>query len=134
MVEGRKYVSKYTVLYIEDEPWNIVLMEGIFRKLDDYTLLVETDAEKGIQTAIHEQPDVILMDLNLPGMNGYEALKILQADSTLSGVPVLAITAHAAPEDLARTEAAGFFSTVVKPFTIAELTKAVIQAAEKYSS
>ena len=78
-------------------------------------LLDAPNAELGLALAQSERPDVILMDINLPGMDGFKALRALQANPTTRNIPVIAVSAGAMPQDIKRGQEAGFFDYIVKP-------------------
>lgn len=113
------------VLYIEDNPVNIRLMQLIFAKHDHIDFRDAQTAELGIALARTAPPALILMDINLPGMNGYEALKQLRADQKTAHIPVVALTANAMKGDVERGQAAGFDSYLTKPINITELLNIV---------
>jgi PAS domain S-box-containing protein len=114
-----------TVLYIEDNPANLALVQGIFETRTEFRLLSAGDALTGIALARQAQPDVILMDISLPGMDGMEALKILQQDPRTRLIPVVAVSAHAMPRDIKRAMDAGFFRYLAKPIRFAEFMEAL---------
>jgi len=82
-------------------------------------------AEIGIQIAREEQPSLILMDINLDGMDGYEALSILKATPETAHIPIVAVTANAMKEDLSKGIAAGFSKYITKPIDVSELLKTI---------
>ncbi len=110
--------SRGRVLYVEDNNANAAIMRHVFRLLPDAELLEAETAEIGLALAREQRPDLILMDINLPGMNGVEALRVLQADARTAHIPVLAVTAAAMPEEVTSGQAAGFRDYVTKPFDI----------------
>lgn len=112
-------VARYTVLYIEDDPANIKLVEKIFRRRKNVALLTAHTPELGIELATTRHADLILLDINMPGMDGYEVLKILQAEEGLSGIPIIAITANALARDIEKGMAAGFTDYLTKPLDLA---------------
>lgn len=116
------------VLYIEDNPVNVRMMQLIFAKYSHATLLDAPSAEQGIAIAKSEPPALVLMDINLPGMNGYEALKHFKADPQMSNIPVIAVTANAMKEDEKNGREAGFDHYLTKPINVTELI-AVVSAA-----
>jgi CheY-like chemotaxis protein len=93
-------------------------------------LLSAGDALRGIALARSQQPQVILMDINLPGMSGLHALKILQADPVTRHIPVLAISANAMPRDIEKGLEAGFFRYLTKPIRISEFMEALDMGLE----
>lgn len=107
------------VLYIEDNPMNFRLMQQIFEKRKNLELLHANTAENGIALALSQPPALILMDINLPGMDGYAALNILKADSRTAMIPVIAVTANAMKGDDNRGMDSGFQDYLTKPLNLA---------------
>jgi CheY-like chemotaxis protein len=121
---------QHTVLYVEDNPTNLQLVKKIIARQPNISLLTAVDGYSGIEIAQVSQPDVILMDINMPGMNGFEALKLLQADPTTAHITVLALTANAMPRDIKHGIEAGFFRYITKPIMVNELLEALNVALE----
>lgn len=109
-----------TLLYVEDNPANMALIKQLIERRKDLKLLTATDAHLGIQLARTYQPDVILMDINLPGLSGYGALKILHEDPGTAHIPVMALSANAIPRDIENGLKAGFFRYLTKPIKVNE--------------
>jgi PAS domain S-box-containing protein len=107
-----------TLLYVEDNGANLRLVEQLIARRPDLRLLSAQDGSLGIALARASQPDVILMDINLPGISGIEALKILREDATTSHIPVVALSANAVPRDIAKGLEAGFFRYLTKPLRV----------------
>ncbi len=122
-VAGQSALSQ--VLYIEDNPMNQRLMQQIFASRKNLELRVAHTAEIGIQLARAEPPALILMDINLPGMNGFEALAALGKDPRTTGIPVVAVSANAMKGDEERGRKAGFADYLTKPIDIAALFRIV---------
>jgi signal transduction histidine kinase/ActR/RegA family two-component response regulator len=114
-----------TVLYVEDNPANLKLVEEIISFRPDLKLISAPDGHLGIELARAHQPDIILMDINLPGLNGIEAVRLLANDPRTAHIPVIALTANAMPRDVERGLAAGFFRYLIKPINIDEFTEAI---------
>lgn len=114
-----------TVLYVEDNPANLQLMEMVLGRVGDLTLHSAPTAEIGIDMAKAVRPDLILMDINLPGMNGLEALKILRNTPATKGIPVVAVSANAMPHDIKIAEDAGFGGYITKPFNIPDVMSTI---------
>ncbi|MGD0143721.1 MAG: ATP-binding protein, partial [Rhizomicrobium sp.] len=114
-----------TVLYVEDNPANLKFVEMLIGRRPDLRLLSATTGGLGVNLAQVHRPDVILMDINLPGMDGYSALALLRADSATADVPVIALSASAGRRDIERGLAAGFFNYLTKPVDAAELMAAL---------
>lgn len=115
----------HTVLCVEDSPTNLILIAGLLASRPDLSLLSARDGNRGIEIARHSQPDVILMDINLPGISGITALEILSQDPVTSHIPVIALSANAMPRDIEKGLAAGFFRYLTKPIKINELMDAL---------
>lgn len=106
------------MLYVEDNPANLMLVEQIIEGHPHITMLSARDGNQGIALARAHLPDVILMDINLPGMNGFQALKLLREDQKTKHIPVIAISANAMPRDVEKGIEAGFFRYLTKPIKI----------------
>ena len=113
--------TKAKVLYIEDNPANIKLMQDIFSEFLPYDFICAMNAQDGIEMAQKEQPELLLMDINMAEMNGFEALAVLQQDSAFAATPVIAISGDAMPEQIDKALAAGFVDYISKPFNVVEL-------------
>ena len=113
-----KDTQLYTVLYVEDNPANLMLVEDILARRPDIRLLSAQDGVTGIKMALASLPDVILMDINLPGVSGIEALKILAESPTTAHIPVVALSANAIPSDIEKGLEAGFFRYLTKPIKV----------------
>ncbi|MDD2540266.1 MAG: ATP-binding protein, partial [Desulfuromonadaceae bacterium] len=110
----------YTLLYVEDNPANLMLVEDLIARRPDIRFLSARDALRGIEIAHASLPDVILMDINLPGISGLDALKILAEDSATAHIPVVALSANAIPRDIEKGLEAGFFRYLTKPIKVNE--------------
>ena len=108
----------YTVLYVEDNPANLMLVEDIMARRPDIRLLSARDAVSGINMALASLPDVILMDINLPGISGIEALQILAENPVTAHIPVVALSANAMPSDIEKGLEAGFIRYLTKPIKV----------------
>jgi signal transduction histidine kinase/ActR/RegA family two-component response regulator len=115
----------HLVLYVEDNPANLRLVEEIVAFRRDLRLLSAPDGHLGLELAKAHRPDAILMDLNLPGMSGFEVLRQLRADPMTARIPVIALTANAMPRDIERGMAAGFHRYLTKPIDIDKFTEAI---------
>jgi len=120
--------SKRTILYVEDNPANLMLVEDLIARRPDLRLLSARDGQHGIDVARSALPDVILMDINLPGISGMDALKILAADPATKRIPVVAVSANAIPRDIERGLKAGFFRYLTKPIRVNEFMDTLDQA------
>ncbi len=121
-----------TLLYVEDNPANLELVEQLISRRPDLRLLSAADGDLGIEFARAYQPEVILMDINLPGISGIEVMRILRADPATAHIPIMALSANAVPRDIARGLEAGFFNYLTKPIKVAEFMDA-LDVALKFS-
>ena len=122
--------APYTLLCVEDNPANLMLVEKLMERRPDIQLLVATDGIRGIEKARAARPDVILMDINLPGISGLIALGILAEDPETASIPVIALSANAMPVDIERGLAAGFFRYLTKPIKVNEFMDTLDSALE----
>jgi PAS domain S-box-containing protein len=109
-----------TLLYVEDNPANLMLVEDLIARRPDIRLVSARDGVSGIEMANAEKPDVILMDINLPGISGIEALRVLATDVATAHIPVVALSANAMPRDIDKGLEAGFFRYLTKPIKVNE--------------
>jgi signal transduction histidine kinase/CheY-like chemotaxis protein len=116
----REGARSHTLLYVEDNPANLMLVEDLMARRPDVCLLSARDGISGVQIARCALPDVILMDINLPGISGIKALRILEEDPTTAHIPVIALSANAMPRDIAKGLDAGFFRYLTKPIKVNE--------------
>jgi PAS domain S-box-containing protein len=110
----------HTLLCVEDNPANLMLVEKLLERRPDIRLLVAKDGIGGVEMARAARPDVILMDINLPGISGLVALGILAEDAETASIPVIALSANAMPSDIEKGLAAGFFRYLTKPIKVNE--------------
>lgn len=115
------YTAEHTVLYIEDNPANLRLVQKVISTHTRLSVLDARTAEQGLDIARAHHPAVILLDINLPGMNGFEALRHLQDDPATCDIPVVAISANAMERDVKKGLAAGFTDYLTKPLDIPRL-------------
>jgi signal transduction histidine kinase/ActR/RegA family two-component response regulator len=113
------------VLYVEDNPANLELVAQLVARRHDLRLLSATDGRLGVECARACRPDVILMDINLPGLSGTAAMKLLRADPTTAHIPVIALSSNAAPHDIQQGLQAGFFNYITKPIVVAQFMGAL---------
>jgi signal transduction histidine kinase/AmiR/NasT family two-component response regulator len=114
-----------TVLYVEDNPANLELVEQLVARRPDLRLLSAADGNLGVEYARAYLPEVILMDINLPGLSGVEAMKILHAGATTAHIPIIALSANAVPRDIEKSLEAGFFNYITKPIKVNEFMHAL---------
>ena len=117
-------MSNELILIVEDNPKNLKLVRDTLQVKGYQTIEAET-GEEGVRLAHDRQPALVLMDIQLPGINGVEALKRLRADPVTSSTPVIAITASVMTQDRTRIMAAGFDGFQGKPISVRELLATV---------
>ncbi len=115
----------HTILYVEDNVANMRLVHKIIARIPNVNLLMATDGILGVELARESLPDLILMDINLPGINGFEALKLLHADRSTKHIPVIAVSANAMLADIEKALVAGFHSYITKPINVDQFTNSV---------
>ena len=114
------------ILVVEDNPRNLKLVRDLLEHAG-YRTLEATTAEDGLALARAHRPDLVLMDVQLPGMDGVQALERLRADPATNGIPVVAVTAFAMKDDRARFVAAGFDGYLEKPISVREFSGQVAE-------
>lgn len=118
---------KLKVLYIEDDSNNIRFMQDVFLEFLPHDFINATNAGDGIAIAKEQTPSLILMDINMSGMDGYQALAVMQADRDFDGVPVIGISGDAMPEHVEKALAAGFADYITKPFNMMDFVETIKQ-------
>jgi signal transduction histidine kinase/ActR/RegA family two-component response regulator len=129
-LQARADAPSHTVLCVEDNPANLMLIEKLVARRPDIRLLSARDGNRGIEIARASKPDVILMDINLPGTSGLMALRILAEDPETATIPVVALSANAMPHDIERGLDAGFFRYLTKPIKVVEFMETLDVALE----
>lgn len=127
---GQQTVRR-VLLYVEDSPASLRLMQKVIAKWPDVELRGAATAEIGVEMARAEPPALILMDINLPGMDGYEALAQLKNDPKTAQIPVIALTANAMTSDKERAQAAGFCAFITKPVDLSSLYDTLHKTLDK---
>jgi CheY-like chemotaxis protein len=115
--------ARYTIVYIEDNPSNIAFMRDVLEDFERINLVAIPSAEVGIEVVRDRRPDLVIMDINLPGMSGYEATRRLSEWPETKDIPVIALTAAAMTGDRKRASEAGFRRYLTKPVRIDELVQ-----------
>ncbi len=123
-------LTSRSVLYIEDNPVNIVLMEAMLMRLPGLVVHSEGLPLPGLHRAQALKPDLILLDIQLPGMSGFEVLEQLRADARTRHIPVVAVSANAMPGDVVAGRDAGFFDYLTKPLELGSLLATVERALQ----
>jgi PAS domain S-box-containing protein len=119
-----------TLLYVEDNPANLELVGQLIGRRTDLNMLSAADGALGVEYARACLPQVILMDINLPGMSGIEAMKILRDDPVTAHIPIIALSANAVPRDIEKALEAGFFNYITKPIKVSQFMEALDVALE----
>ena len=117
-----------TVLNIEDSAANVLLVEELIGRRRDLKVITAMTGKQGIELACARQPDVILLDINLPDIDGMEVLKILLGTAQTAHIPVIALSSNAFPEQIEKGMRAGFFAYLTKPFKIDALMENIDEA------
>jgi CheY-like chemotaxis protein len=125
--DGLKSIAA-TVLCVEDDPANQRLIQAVFSRLKGMRLILAQDGKQGLDLALSGRPDLILLDIDLPGMNGYEILRVLREREHTKHIPVIGVSARAMPADMDRAVGASFHTYLTKPYQLREL-HAAIEAA-----
>ena len=115
-----------TILVVEDNKLNMKLVRGLI-KIGKYHMLEANDAESGIQLIREQQPDLVLMDIQLPGMDGLSATKIIKEDPDLKDIPIVALTSYAMQGDKEKALAAGCTGYIAKPIDTRKFLETVSQ-------
>lgn len=121
------------ILVVEDNPLNLELLRDILLA-EGYDVIEASDGAAGIEIARLERPDLILMDLQLPGIDGFEVTRRIRADARLASIPIIAVTAHAMKGDDERARAAGCAAFVTKPIEVRELVAVVAESLRRRGS
>ena len=120
------------MLYVEDNPANLKLMETLIDRMAGITMVSAHTGELGLELAEVHKPDVIILDINLPGINGFQALRRLKESEATRDIPVIALTANAKPSEVKRGLKAGFHRYLTKPIRIHEITAALESALDAW--
>ncbi|WP_169449494.1 ATP-binding protein [Oceanobacter kriegii] len=129
--KSEQHQASHTVLYVEDNPANQQLMEDIFEDVSHCQLQLANSAEIGLEMACANPPDIILMDIDLPGIDGFQAQAILKQNPITRHIPVIGVSAGAYAANITRANQAGFYEYLTKPVDIPQLLKLVDELLEK---
>jgi len=113
-----------TILIVEDEPRNLKLLRDLLQRFG-YEILEALDGEQGVKLAGEKMPDLILMDIMMPKMDGLEATRIIKANTKTKHIPIIALTSYAMKGDREKTVEAGCDGYIAKPIDIKEVLKAI---------
>lgn len=123
--DNPQVAARGKLLFVEDNPTNLKLMDLIVRPLEDVSMISAHNAELGLELARLENPDLIILDINLPGMDGIEAVKRLKQMERTQDIPVVALSANAMPSDIEKALSAGFVEYLTKPIDVTELLELI---------
>jgi len=123
MCEGARKMAKKTILVVDDTEWNRDLIVQLLE--DEYTVIQAVDGEDGVRVAEQQKPDLILMDLGMPVMDGWEATRKIKANDALKHIPIIAVTSHAMVGDEIDARKAGCDDYLSKPVDDEELLKKI---------
>jgi len=112
------------ILIVEDDPKNLKLFRDLIQ-VSGYTTLEATDGKQGVELAREKKPDLILMDIQMPVMDGFEATKLLKNDDVTKDIPIVALTAYAMQGDEEKMREAGFDGYISKPIDVPDFLKKV---------
>lgn len=118
------HLNEHTILVVEDNPKNLKLIKAVL-EYSGFEVIEALSGEEGVRLAAEASPDLILMDLQLPGIDGAEALRQIRSTAVAPGVPVVAVTAFAMSDDRERAFASGFDGYVEKPISVRALPQLV---------
>lgn len=121
----KKKTTKQLILYVEDNPDNLVLMERFFKRIPEMKLVTADNGKDGLKYALTGNPDLVLLDLHLPGLNGFEVLEELRKNHQTESLPVFAISAAANSGDIEKGLQAGFTDYIGKPFIFTDLVNKI---------
>lgn len=124
-------LHKYILLYVEDSRTNVSLVGQILKARPDIALMSAHTGEMGIELAHLHHPDIILLDINLPGMDGFDVLKRLRETEDTHEIPVLALSANDTKQNLDRGREAGFLEYIIKPLNIKQFLETIDETLEK---
>ena len=120
--------SQRTLLQVEDNPANAAMVNQLIARRSDLNLLTATNGLQGLEMACAFQPDLILMDMKMPGMSGLAAVAILRGNPATSHIPVIALSSNAYPSEIKQCLEAGVYRYLTKPYKIADLMAAIDSA------
>jgi DNA-binding response OmpR family regulator len=120
----KKKTDKVKILIVDDEP-NIVQTLQDRLEMNDYNVVTACNGQEGLEQAIQHQPDVVLLDVIMPVMDGLEMLEALRKEPTCENISVVMLTARSQTQDIARANACGIEDYIVKPFDLSELLEKI---------
>ena len=121
-------LSTTSIFYIEDDQANVSLMKLIIKRAGNLTLETARSAEEGLPAIAERQPDLVLMDINLPGLSGIDATRKLKENKATSHIPVVAVSANATTYDKVLAKSADFFCYLTKPLNVGDVREVIVAA------
>lgn len=125
-LKSRSSRAKPLLLAVDDDPDNLLVLIHILKRLN-YDFITATDGQSGLNLAIEHRPNLILLDIMLPKLDGYEFVKQLKLNSEVAAIPTVAVTALARLEDCEKIFMAGFVDQIIKPYFVDELRIKIAQ-------
>lgn len=125
IAEVSAHARPATLVYVEDEPINVLLMQELLRTVPPWTLHVANDGLSGLELVRQLRPDLVMTDINLPGLDGFGLLERLRADPELRDLPCLVLSADAQELQLQRAQEAGFDAVLTKPVDLGRLLRCI---------
>ena len=125
LIIARTDANEATLLHVEDNPANRALVARVLERRPHISILAADSAEKGIELARTRDPDLIIMDINLPGIDGFQALELLRSYPDTRHIPIIALSANAMPSDVRRGLEAGFLQYLTKPIDVKEFLRTI---------
>jgi len=123
--------TQYMVVYVEDNEINLRLVEKLFKRSPDAQLLSAQTGEEGLKLIQTHLPDLVLLDIHLPGMSGYEVLEKMKQDPQTCNIPAIAVSANAMPADIEKGIKAGFKDYLTKPIEVGSFLRQVEKVLHK---
>ncbi len=128
--QSRNDRSIKKILYIEDDPVNIIFMKNLFEDMEDYLLEVAMSGEEGLMLSVEQVPDLVLLDLNLPGIDGFQVFRTLKSDAKTEFIPVIAVSADVMDQTMKKIKKMGFNGYLSKPVDIDEFQSTIAKILE----
>jgi CheY-like chemotaxis protein len=125
MSDMRLAMDNRKILIVDDNAVNVLLLEKILKQISTASTISAADGNKGVARAESDLPDLILLDINLPDIDGFEVLNKLKSSEKTKNIPVIALSANAMPKDVEMGKNAGFNDYLTKPINFAALAKAI---------
>ena len=117
--------DSHTILYVEDNPANLSLIRHALQSFPSIRLITASDGDVGLSLAQHRKPDLILLDINLPHVDGYEMVRILRSLPELAGTNIIAISANAMEQDIQKALTLGFDDYLTKPIDVKDFLRKI---------